>query len=81
MAAIEGKYGIITTEKKQFHPGEPVFLLRATDPLAPLAIFKYATICADAGCSPEHVQAVNDHGQRIEKWQKANPALVKQLPD
>ena len=28
MPAIEGKYGEITAEKKQFHEGEPVFLLR-----------------------------------------------------
>lgn len=36
------KYGFITTERKRLHPGEPVFLLRATDPIAPALIEEYA---------------------------------------
>lgn len=79
--AIEGKYGIITAEKKQFHPGEPVFLLRATDPLAVLAIKAYAFHCSKSGCEEQHIQAAFDHAKRIEDWQAAHPELVKKLPD
>jgi hypothetical protein len=81
MSAIEGKYGAITTTGKQFHPGEPVFILRATDPLAPAEVEHYATECALAGCSEEHVAACHEHARRIEAWQAANPHLVKKLPD
>ncbi len=79
--AVEGKYGEITTTGKPLHPGEPVFLFRATDPLAVAAIRNYATQCHFAGCDPEHVAAVRAHANRIAAWQKANPDLVKKLPD
>ena len=32
--ASDGKYGTITASKKQFHENEPLFILRAADPLA-----------------------------------------------
>ncbi len=81
MAGIDGKYGEITCEKKTFHPGEPVFLLRATDPIAPQAIRNYAHGCQINGCSQEHVAACLSHAHQIESWQLANPSLVKERPD
>jgi hypothetical protein len=81
MSAIEGKYGIITAEKKFFHPGEPVFLLRATDPLAPKAVRTYALMCRENGCEQDHIDASYRHAERIEEWQRENPELVKKLPD
>lgn len=80
MSAIEGKYGEITSSKKKFHPGEPVFLLRAQDPLAPEAIVFYADICQQEGCHPAHVEAARNHAQRIVDWQKAHPMRVKDKP-
>lgn len=80
-AALEGKYGIITAEKKEFHEGEPVFLLRATDPLAPQAIRNYAHGCQINGCSQEHISACLLHAHRIDAWQLANPEFVKKIPD
>lgn len=80
MNNIDGKYGEITTSKKQLHPGEPVFLLRAQDPLAPEAIRFYADICKQVGCHPAHVEAARRHAQRIKDWQTANPELVKEKP-
>lgn len=79
--AIEGKYGEITTTGKQLHPGEPVFLLRATDPIAVAAVKAYAELCRDLGCSGEHVEACHRHAKRIQVWQDANKELVKNLPD
>lgn len=79
--ATEGKYGVITASNKQFHPGEPVFIFRATDPLAPEAIREYADLCNLAGCDPEHVYQARWHADRIEAWQQANKHLVKPLPD
>lgn len=80
-AAIEGKYGRIWCDKKAFRAGEPLFLFRATDPLAPEAIREYGNLCADRGCEPEHVAAAYGHAERIAAWQKANPEAVKKLPD
>lgn len=79
--AVEGKYGIITTTGKQLHHGEPVFILRATDPLAPDAIDDYADRCEVACCDPEHIRQCHLHAARIREWQAANPTLVKKLPD
>ena len=80
MEGLDGKYGAITTERKELHPGEPVFLLRATDPVAPMAIREYAFNCERRGCDPEHVAAAVRHAQRMEEWQEQNADLVKDKP-
>lgn len=77
---IEGKYGVISCTGKQFHPGEPLFLFRATDTLAPATIRDYAMRAQVVGCSDEFVNAIKRHADRIAEWQVANPELVKQ-PD
>ena len=79
--ASDGKYGTITASKKQFHENEPLFILRAADPLAVEAIRSYARLCEIHGCSFEHVQACREHAERLHAWQLANPTLVKALPD
>lgn len=81
MSATDGKYGVITAEKKQFCEGEPVFLFRATDPFAPEIIDRYAEMCQVEGCSLEHCAAVRAHASRIREWQKSNHTLVKPIPD
>lgn len=78
--ATEGKYGTINSSKKDFHTGEPVFLYRATDKLAPSAIRYYAALCRGHGCAEEHCRDIDEHAAEIERWQAANPTLVK-LPD
>lgn len=80
MTEIDGKYGIITSSKKQFHSEEPIFLLRGQDPLAPKAVLDYAQICQEAECHPLHIEAVFRHAERIEKWQREHPELVKERP-
>lgn len=78
--AFSGKYGIITTGKKELHKDEPLFLLRSTDPLAPTLCRMYAVLCKAYGCTPEHVAAAEACAVRMEGWQKANPELVKEKP-
>jgi hypothetical protein len=75
--ACDGKYGVILSQHKKFHPDEPVFLFRATDPDAPAAVRDYAARCVQRGCSAEHVDACYAHAARIEAWQAAHPDLVK----
>ncbi len=78
--AVDSKYGVIAAEKKTFHTDEPVFVLRATDALAPAAIEVYAVLCAQKNCGAEHVEAARQCAIQIRRWQEANPKLVK-LPD
>jgi hypothetical protein len=79
-SAVEGKYGVITARRKAFHPGEPVFIIRATDRNAVAAVIDYASACANDGCDALHVKAAVDHAYRIREWQENNPTLVKK-PD
>ena len=79
--ATSGKYGAITAEKKQFHHGEPLFLIRATDPDA-VEILTHAAACyAMRGSPPEQVTATMAAADRIQAWQAANPDRVKKAAD
>jgi hypothetical protein len=78
----EGKYGLIFSTKKQFHPGEPIFILRGTDPDSPQVIGRdYVDRVIDRGCDAAHVKAALDHADRMLKWQQRNPSLVKAKAD
>lgn len=77
----EGKYGTISATGKTFNPGEPIFILRATDPLAPTTVMLYHALCVMAGCSKEFLAEVVEHARKIEAWQHDNPLLVKVRPD
>ena len=77
----EGKYGIITAEKKEFHPNEPLFLFRATDPLTVTAIKMYTALAEFLGADYEFIDQLTDHAERIENWQRENSDLVKTVPN
>lgn len=78
---VEGKYGVVFSTLKKFHKGEPVFLIRATDPLAYKLVQEYAERSVAAGCLESHVAAAYDHARRIREWQEKTPALVKKMAD
>lgn len=76
------KYGVITSDKKTFHPHEPIFLIRATDPLAVAAINQYQALAIKHNCTMRFAAEVSSHALRIANWQRQNPELVKQgVPD
>lgn len=77
----EDKYGHVITTLGKFHEGEPLFLLRATDPIVPQLIEEYARQAEQIGCSPDFVKSARDRAQAIRDWQTANPNLVKTKPD
>jgi len=79
--AYEAKYGWIQSTVKKFHPNEPIFILRATDPLASLAVALYAQLCQSTGCDLTHVADTHKQASRIKAWQEENPTLVKPYPD
>lgn len=77
----EEKYGTVTASVGTFHPMEPLFIFRATDPLTPLALRDYAKRCEEADCAPAYVLSVEVRADKVAAWQHANPALVKDKPD
>lgn len=76
-----GKYGTITASDKKFHEGEPIFLIRSTDPLASQGVLDYARRAEKAGADPEFVESCFDFAMTVAEWQRNNPELVKALPD
>jgi hypothetical protein len=79
--ASSGKYGVIVAEKKQFHPDEPLFLIRATDPDAVQILREAARLYLTRGSPLEQVRATREAAERIAVWQAANPDLVKKAAD
>ncbi len=77
---VDAKYGEITTTKGRFHPGEPLFVLRAQDRCAAAIIGLYAQLCEINNCPAAHVVAVNAVAETFTRWKEDNPALVKK-PD
>lgn len=75
------KYGCIIAEKKQFHPQEPLFILRSIDRLASTAVREYAHMAMHAGCDTAFFSNCHDCAARMEAWQRANPTLLKTRPD
>jgi hypothetical protein len=80
-AQADSRYGNITSSNVKFHAGEPVFLIRGTDPLAAKAMIDYARQAEKDGAAKAAVDEVFDHAMLIASWQRNNPELVKPLPE
>lgn len=82
--AVSGKYGQITVEREPGNPlngtDEPVFLLRARDKTAVLALVTYQQSAKANGAGPMIEVMMNETIIRFREWQKAHPDLVK-APD
>jgi hypothetical protein len=53
---------------KNVHPGEPIFVLRAQDKLAPALVRAWALRAEGYGCPPEKVQEAYDCAEAMEHW-------------
>lgn len=68
-----GKYGTIMTEHGDpGRDGEPVFILRAKDVLAPMAIRAYMDLCVAAGCDEKHLEGITAQLEEFASWAEAN---------
>lgn len=76
-APLSGKAGEILTH---LHPDEPVFILRAQDILATMAVKHYLTLVEMYSPGSEQVESVTHVVNSFLAWQHANPSKVK-LPD
>lgn len=73
---VDGKYGRVTVEHVRSTPigdDEPVVLFRAQDQLLPKVLEYYASLCAGAGCSAEHMRAVYKALGSVQMWQADVP--------
>ncbi len=57
------------------HPGEPIFILRASDILAPIVVKYWAQIASDAGVSSNKCRAAWDLASAMIHWS------TRKLPD
>lgn len=80
-AAESPRYGRITASKATFRDGEPVFLIRGTDPYATHTIIDYARRSEREGAERAVVDEAFDHAMRVAEWQRQNPELVRPLPE
>jgi hypothetical protein len=74
----DGKYGQVTTERKEIPEDEPVIVLRAQDELAVEAIDFYRRRCDEEGAGDEHLAAIDKTAQAFEAWQRDHRT---KLPD
>lgn len=59
---------------------EPVFLLRASDMLAPNVVKHWALQAKVNGCDPEIVAAAENHAQAMIDWQKQHGRKRPDMP-
>ena len=72
---MDGKYGRITTEFKQIPIDEPVFLLRAQDRIACIALMEYARAYRDYSGDMEGYARLMRIVDEFDAWP------TKKLPD
>lgn len=77
---MAGKYGIIVSQRKKFHPGEPIVLFRSTDPITPEIVLVYIEMAKQQGCSQEFIDSLMSLRDDVIMWQIGNPELVKKVP-
>jgi hypothetical protein len=80
-AQADSRFGSITSSKVKFHNGEPVFLIRGTDPLAAKTMINYARQAERDGADKGVVDEIFDHAMTIAEWQRHNSDLVKPLTE
>ena len=80
LCGIDLKYGKVRLEKGTLHENEPVFVLRAQDPLAVKTIKDYLNHCVMHYCSEEHIRGVADARDTMQLWQLENPDKMKEKP-
>lgn len=49
-------------------PGEPIFVLRGQDLLAPLLVREWASLAELRGCAPEKVAEARECAAAMERW-------------
>jgi len=75
------RFGEVKSSRVKFHSGEPIFVVRGSDPFATGTIIEYARRCEREGAAREVVDEVFDLAMRVAEWQRQHPDLVTPLPE
>jgi hypothetical protein len=59
-----------------FPVSEPLFLLRARDPVAPVAVAEYVEVAEGTGAPTELVERAHNAEARMRRWQREHPDRV-----
>lgn len=78
---LDAKYGRVTTEKGSFHPNEPVFLVRASDPLGAYLVNAYYLAARLLGCAKPFLLDVGRVLSDFRNWAAGNADKMKSRPD
>lgn len=73
----KGKYPDLHAAIDKLHPGEPCFLLRAQDLIAPKGVMSYAYLLQDLLDDKQGRDDVLAFADSMIAWQMANPTLTK----
>lgn len=74
---IDKKYGRVTLEnQRNVGEDEPVIVFRAKDRLLPSLLRAYYSLCVGAHSPENHLAAIIDTRETIEKWQAENGAQI-----
>ena len=61
--------------------GEPVFLLRAQDKVAPEVVEEWADRAELEDAAPNIIQAARDHAAAMREWQQIHGSKVPDMPE
>lgn len=83
MAKAQGdsRFGHVKSSKIKFREGEPVVVIRGTDPLASKVMIEYARMAERDGAAKEVADEMFDHAMTIAEWQRHNPEHVKSVSE
>lgn len=73
-----GKYDTTANFESKLKPGEPWFVIRGQDKLAPAAIEAYMVLMRKNGLPEQDIRSVGLLLERVIAWQSVNPT---KLPD
>ena len=73
-------YDRIQDPEGKIPEGEPVFLLRAQDAVAPQVVEIWAIAAHNAGADGDIVQHAYEHAQVMRKWQAEYGSKVPDMP-
>ena len=57
---------------------EPLFLLRARDKFALMALYEYRAVCEGGGCTPEHLAGIGRTLRLFERFASDQPERMKE---
>lgn len=81
MLHARNDYSHIQDPTGRIPAGEPVFLLRGSDVLAPATLLHWCSLANAAGVKSDMVNSAIEHQEKMVEWQRANGSKVPDMPE